>query len=88
MSQVEQKLAVIQALIDSKKNIKPVKDNTLDVRRMAEQAIASMRDSVNNNQVIMSEIINTLSMRPKEFIIVRDNNKDMVKIIPVYENSK
>ena len=52
---------------------------------LAEQAIASMRDNVNNNQAIMSEIAGRLGNRPKEFIIQRDAKGDMTKVIPVYD---
>lgn len=82
MSETDKKLAVIEALIQAKK--KPVKDNSAEVKKMANQAIASMRDTVNNNQVIMGEIITQLSIKPTEFLIQRDGKGDMVKIIPVY----
>jgi len=77
------KLAVIEALIQAKK--KPVKDNSAEVKKMAGQAISSMRDSVNNNQAVMAEIVSMIGARPKEFIIQRDGKGDMTKIIPVYE---
>ncbi len=54
-------------------------------KKLAEQAIASMRDSVNNNQAVMGEIVRLIGFRPKEFIIQRDAKGDMAKIIPVYE---
>lgn len=53
--------------------------------KLADQAIASMRDSVNNNQAVMAEIVKRIAVRPKEFLIQRDNKGDMMKIIPVYE---
>jgi len=56
-----------------------------NVGKMAEQAIASMRDTVNNNQAVMGEIVSRLSIKPIEFIIQRDNKGDMSKIIPVYK---
>lgn len=65
------------------KDIRGIPDNTT---MLAEQAIASMRDAVNNNQAVMGEIVNKLTNRPKEFLIQRDRKGDMVKIIPVYEN--
>jgi len=80
---IEKKLAVIEALVEAKK--KPVKDNSAEVKAMAEQAIASMRGTVSNNQAIMGEIVNRLSNRPVEFLIQRDGKGDMVKIIPVYD---
>ena len=79
----DQKLAVIEALIEAKK--KPVKDNSTEVKRMAEQAIASMRDTVNSNQAVMGEIVKQLSNRPVEFIVQHDNKGKLAKIIPVYE---
>lgn len=83
MSATDQKLAVIEALIEAKK--KPVKDNSAEVKRMAEQAIASMRDTVNSNQAVMGEIVKQLSNRPVEFIVQHDNKGKLAKIIPVYE---
>lgn len=79
----DQKLAVIEALIEAKK--KPVKDNSAEVKKMAEQAIASMRDTVNSNQAVMGEIVKMISNRPLWFNIERDNKGDMVRIIPIYE---
>ena len=79
----EQKLAVIEALIEAKK--KPVKDNSAEVKMMAEQAIASMRDTVNNNQVIMGEIVRIMNIKPIRFDVERDRKGDMVRIIPIYE---
>ena len=83
MSATDQKLAVIEALIEAKK--KPVKDNSAEVKKMAEQAIASMRDTVNSNQAVMGEIVKQLSNRPVEFIVQHDNKGKLAKIIPVYE---
>ena len=56
--------------------------------KLATQAISSMRDSVNNNQAVMAEVIRQISVRPKEFLIVRDNKGDMTKIIPVYPDER
>jgi len=67
------------------RNIPDKPDNTA---RLAEQAIASMRNAVNDNQAIMGEIIHQLSVKPKEFLIVKDNKGDMVKIIPVYDDGR
>jgi len=53
--------------------------------KMAIQAIASMRDSVNNNQAVMGEIIKRIGFKPIRFDIERDRKGDMVRIIPVYE---
>ncbi len=55
---------------------------------LADQAIASMRDTVNNNQAIISEIAGKIGKRPKEFIIQRDNMNNITKVIPVYEELK
>ena len=54
--------------------------------KLAQQAISSMRDSVNNNQAVMAEIINRISVRPKEFLIQRDVKGNITKIIPVYDD--
>ena len=56
-----------------------------ETAKLAQQAIASMRDSVNNNQAVMAEIVARIAVRPKEFLIQRDNAGDMTKIIPIYE---
>lgn len=53
--------------------------------KLAEQAIASMRDSVNNNQAVMGEIVKMIGFRPIRFDIERDRKGDMARIIPVYE---
>lgn len=53
--------------------------------RLAMQAIASMRDSVNNNQAVMGDVVRVLTSRPIRFDIERDRKGDMVRIIPVYE---
>ena len=59
-----------------------------DTRKLAAQAIATMRDSVNNNQAVMAEIINRISIKPKEFLVVRDAKGDISKLIPVYEDGR
>lgn len=53
--------------------------------KLAQQAVSSMRDSVNNNQAVMGEIVKMLAERPTRFIIQRDNKGNMNEIIPVYE---
>lgn len=82
----EQKLAVIEALIEAKK--KPIKDNSEEVKKIAQQAIASMRDAINHNETILSEVIKQIAPKPKEFLIQRDGKGDMVKIIPVYDDGR
>ena len=52
---------------------------------LAEQATASMRDTVNHTQTIMGEIVSKLGNRPKEFIIQHDGKGEMTKVIPIYE---
>lgn len=56
---------------------------------LAEQAIASMRDSVNNNQAVLGEIIRILTDRPipTRFDIHRDGKGDMASITPIYNKS-
>jgi len=83
MSATSNKLAIIEALIESKK--KPREDNLDSVKKLADQAIASMRDSVNHNAAVMGEVIEKLTRKPKEFIIQRNARGDMTKVIPVYE---
>ncbi len=78
-------VAPIMKVIEQPNYSPAVIEQSKETARIASQAIASMRDSVNNNQAVMGEIIHRLSIKPKEFIIQRDGRGDMVKIIPVYE---
>ena len=77
-------LEELEEIIAKKSSSKELKSITA----LADQAIASMRDSVNNNQAVMGEIISRISIKPKEFLVVRDSRGDMVKIIPVYDDGK
>ncbi len=83
MSMLKQ-LEELEEIIAKKSSSKELKSITA----LADQAIASMRDSVNNNQAVMGEIISRISIKPKEFLVVRDNMGDMVKIIPVYDDGR
>jgi len=73
----------VAALGDPPKK-KPVTDNT---KRLADQAIKAMREISGNNDEVLKEVIQRLSVRPTRFDIHRDNKGDMVSIIPVYEKS-
>jgi len=87
MNQTLANLNKLEDLIKRKSQKSPtvVVDQNKETSRLANQAIASMRDSVNNNQAVMAEIVKRIAIRPKEFIIVRDGQQNMTKIIPVYE---
>ena len=82
---VEKPIAPIVKVIEHPNYAPMVEKQATMTAVLAEQAIASMRDSVNNNQTVMAEIVKRIAIRPKEFIIVRDGQQNMTKIIPVYE---
>jgi len=54
-------------------------------RMLAEKAIASMKDAVNHNDHVYSEIVKLMTHRPIRFDIHRDNMGNMVSVIPIYE---
>ena len=87
MNQTIANLNKLEDLIKKKSKKSPtvIVDQNKETSRLANQAISSMRDSVNNNQAVMAEIVKRIAIRPKEFIIVRDGQQNMTKIIPVYE---
>lgn len=58
------------------------------VEKLARQAITSMREAVNHNDAVMAEVINRLAKRPKEFLIQRDRQGNIVKMIPVYDDAR
>jgi len=60
----------------------PPKDMT---RLMAEQAIATMKDTVNHNGAVYAEIVKMMTHKPVRFDIHRDNMGNMVSVIPIYE---
>jgi len=60
---------------------KPKNDST----RMAEQAIASMREAVNHNEAVMGEVAKMLMIKPIRFDITRDKKGDIVSITPIYD---
>jgi len=61
---------------------KPAPDHT---RMLAEKAIASMKDALNHNDHVYSEIVKLMTHRPIRFDIHRDNMGNMVSVIPIYE---
>ena len=85
---VEKPIAPVVKIIEQPDYSPLINEQAGNVGRLAEQAISSMRDTVNNNQAVMSEIAKQIGNRPKEFLVVRDKNRDMTKIIPVYEDDK
>ena len=97
MSEAED-LRRLKALIEKKSRSKPavpivkvpdlspaVLKQSKETEKLAIQAIASMRDSVNNNQAMMGEVVKVLMVRPIRFDVERDRKGDMVRIIPIYE---
>lgn len=84
---VEKPIAPIIKVIEAP-NFSPeiIKQGEMN-KKLAEQAIASMRDSVNNNQAVMGEIIKLLVNRPMpvRFDIQRDGKGDMASITPIYD---
>ncbi|MCK5236084.1 MAG: hypothetical protein KAR06_03780 [Deltaproteobacteria bacterium] len=83
---IEKPIAPIVKVVNQPDYSPMVVKQSAETGKLAQQAIASMRDSVNNNQAVMAEIVARIAVRPKEFLIVRDGQGDMTKIIPVYEN--
>lgn len=82
---IEKPIAPIVKVINQPDLSPVVIGQSKETAKLAQQAIASMRDSVNNNQAVMAEIVARIAVRPKEFLIQRDNQGDMTKIIPIYE---
>ena len=80
--------APVIKVIEQPDYLPAVTEQTKATAKLAEQAIASMRDTVNNNQAVMQEIVTRLGVYPKEFLIQRDGKGDMVKIIPVYSDGR
>ena len=85
---IEKSIAPIIKVIEQPNYSPMVVEQSANVGRIAEQAIASMRDTVNNNQAVMGEIAKQIGNRPKELLVVRDKNRDITKIIPVYEDGR
>jgi hypothetical protein len=86
--EVERPIAPIVKVIEHPDYSPMINEQAENVGRLAEQAIASLRDSVNNNQAVMAEIAKQIGNRPKKFIIARDARGDMTEVIPVYEGDK
>jgi len=82
MNEIVNDLKKLKAIIASKSGNQTGK--------LATQAIASMRDSVNNNQAVMGEIIRLLTERPMpiRFDVQKDRKGDMVSITPIYGKIK
>lgn len=85
---IEKPIKPIIKVIEQPNYAPMVSEQAENIGRIAEQAIASMRDSVNNNQAVMAEIVKQIGNRPKEFLVQRDKNRDISKIIPVYEDDR
>lgn len=86
---VEKPIAPIIKVIEQPNYSPEIIKQSANVEKMAEQAIASMRDSVNNNQAVLGEIIRILTDRPipTRFDIHRDGKGDMASITPIYNKS-
>lgn len=87
---IEKPVAPVIKVIEHPDYSPIVMEQTGNVGKMAEQAIASMRDSVNNNQAVVSEIIRVLTNKPMpiRFDIQRDKKGDMSSLTPVYGKIK
>jgi hypothetical protein len=85
---IEKPIAPIVKIIEQPDYSPMINEQAENVGRIAEQAIASLRDSVNNNQAVIGEIAKKIGNRPKEFLVQRNAKGDIEKIIPVYEGDK
>jgi len=82
---VEKPIAPIIKVIEQPDYSPMVEKQATITAVLAEQAMASMRDSVNNNQVVMAEIMRKMLIKPIRFIIKSDNQGNLTEIIPVYK---
>ncbi len=75
------------AMVEAKGGVipQPAPDHT---RMLAEKAIASMKDALNQNDHVYAEIVKLMTVRPIRFDIHRDNMGNMVSVIPIYEVMK
>ena len=83
---VEKPVAPIIKVIEQPNYSPALIEQSKTTNKLAEQAIASMRDSVNNNQAVLGEIIRILTDRPTpvRFDIKRDGKGDMASLTPIY----
>ena len=84
----EKAIAPIINIIEQPDYSPLVIEQSKSAAKLAIQAIAMMNDVIDNNSEVMAEIVAKLTVKPKEFLIVRDNKGDMIKIIPVYPDGR
>ena len=85
---IEKQVAVapIVKVIEQPNYSPAVLEQSKSTEKLASQAIASMRDAVNNNQAVLSEVIRILTDKPTpiRFDVQRDGN-GITAVIPVYK---